>query len=69
MLNLKNSFSGHKVLLLFLAKSEFVYLLKTAQQSEKGTGCSTPKENINIIHYSLFGTQLFYSGVREEAIL
>ena len=73
MLDLQNSFSGYKVLHPFLrAKFEFVYLLKTAQQSEKGSpGCATPKENINIIssivdeehflvfswQYSLFGTQ------------
>ena len=72
MLDLQNSFSGYKVLHPFLrAKFEFVYLLKTAQQSEKGSGCATPKENINRIYavdeehflifcwqYSLFGTQL-----------
>ena len=41
---LKNSFFGHRVLLL-----EFIYLLKTAQQSKKGSGCATPKENIERI--------------------
>ena len=73
MLDLQNSFSGYKVLHPFLrAKFEFVYLLKTAQQSEKGSpGCATPKENINRIstivdeeHFlvlctlSLFGTKI-----------
>ena len=50
---------------------EFVYLLKMAQQSEKGTGCVIPKENINRIStivdeeyflvlctLSLFGTKI-----------
>ena len=30
---------------IFRAKSEFVYLLKTAQQSKNESGCATPKEN------------------------
>ena len=44
-------FSDHKVLFFCFAKFEFVYLLKTAHQSEKGSsGCATPKENINRIY-------------------
>ena len=44
MLDLKN---------FFRAKLEFVYLLKTTQQSKKRSECATPKENINRI--ALFG--------------
>ena len=73
MMVLKNSFSGLKVFFFFRsAKLEFVYLLRTAQQSKKGSlGCATPKENINRIstivdeeHFlvlctlSLFGTKI-----------
>ena len=34
----------------FRAKLEFVYFLKTAQQWEKGSGCATPKKNINLCY-------------------
>ena len=71
MLALKNSFSGHKVLLFFRAILEFVYLLKTAQQWKKESGCATPKENISRISavdeehflvFSLFWTQVNKMG-------
>ena len=51
-LDLKNSFSGLKVLLFRFAIHIVVCLplLKTAKQSKKGSsGCATPKENKNII--------------------
>ena len=47
MLDLKNSFSDHKVLL-------YSSFLKTSQQSKKGlSGCATPKENTNRITASV----------------
>ena len=47
MLDLRNSFSAcHKVLLFFALPN---WCLKKAQQSKKGSGCATPKENINTI--------------------
>ena len=71
-----------KLLFLRFAKFDFVYLLKTAQQSRnKGSsGCATPKENINRIspivdeehflvffwQYSLFGTQATIAGPEER---
>ena len=48
MLDMKTRFLAIKCS-FFGAKFEFVYFLKTAQQSEKGSGCATPKENINKI--------------------
>ena len=58
----------------FRAKFEFVYFMKTSQQSKKGlVECATPKENINRIsavdeehflvscwQYSLIGTQTLW---------
>ena len=74
---------GFEKLLFFrFAKFDFVYLLKTAQQSRnKGSsGCATPKENINRIsaivdkehflvfcwQYSLFGTQVIDWSLKEK---
>ena len=77
MLALKNSFSGHKVLLFFRAILEFVYLLKTAQQWKKESGCATPKENISRISavdeehflvFSLFWTQVNKMGGNSHLI-
>ena len=55
----KTRFLAKKCSFFRFAKLEFVYLLKTAQQSKNGSRCATPKENINgISAISTFGFSL-----------
>ena len=46
---LKNSFSGHRVLLFFAPNWSLFTFWKRLSNRKKGSGFATPKENINII--------------------